>query len=1790
MACYQGIEPQFFNFFGFIVEEYNLWSMPNPSPVLVVDTSSEEDEEADRIELLQLTFHQVRKPTTTSQANSRQGLDQTPPSKSFLCHLEEHAARCNLDESPCNDSPRPGRLDKVQTGADINQAGSGTFGRVRPLQQKPGYQAMLANHHHEGSKPFYHSQRVGEASTPGPVPGQSEWSVAAINPTGLAGKARQFSDLPVGIYAVSETHLSARGQARFKEELFHAKTGLKLYPGYRAPLKKDSIHAVGGKHTGVAFLTSFPTRPITSGWNEELYQTSRIHAAVFQVHNTWVAGGVCYGYAKDADTTAVQDNTNMLLQEVARQVLHGFKGPAFIAGDFNQIPGVLQEPSNWEQYGWKDVQTWAAERYGVSPGVTCQYTTRKDYIYLSPELQELLSRCTNNFDRWPDHSTLMGMFQAPSAVEPVPQWVRPSPIDYSKVNDRIIAESPCEPAPRHSSPTEQYKAICAKFEQHVHACFKAKGHIGLQQHQTGRGHTMQRTFKRPLVAPVKPARQGDFQPSIHTWSLLHSRWITQCRRLQSYSKHVAKGSRTPNAVEHRAALWRAIRNALGFSSGFSQWWSDQAANHPNQIPWIPISPPGAEVAHHISEQFQSILTNMETHVIQHRVAQARRNRIADTNRVFKDVRRPMPVPVSMLVAKASTQVTMVVDEGSVEVADSTPIQDAAVLETRFGPMPVIHIEANQVWFTSPHSLVQGDEVAVVALKGKVQDIHDAFLEEWTQRWDRHRHLPADHWDEVIALTKSLLHGEEMSLTPITLEKWKHALRSKKAAAATGLDAVARRDLLAFPDVLHLQLLELFSTAERTGQWPQQLLQGSVHALEKVANAEKVSQYRPITIMPCAYRTYSSIRAREVLKHLAKALPPTLLGNVPGKQAVELWWTLQHRIEQAMYAGEPLTGAVSDLCKAFNHLPRTVTFQAALSLGVHPDIVRAWAASTVHLQRHFVVRDSPSSQVTSTTGFVEGCGMSVVGMVLINALVHAYMQHQHPQTVFTTYVDNYELQSATVEQTSVALNSLQKFCTLLDVQLDVNKTYKWSCDPMGRATLRASHELPVRSAKDLGAHMQYTGNQTNGSVLAKFKQLPELWHKLSRSHSPLAQKLKVLRVVAWPRVLYSGSIVHIGSAHFDEARAGAFKSLGLQKSGANAQIFLSLVAPTATDPEFYALWNSISQFRRHIPVELMDITLYQAAVTPARRRKPGPGGVLISRLEQICWTYMAEGVFRDGEGGTVHILFTPRQELKARLSRAWQHAVGRRWEHRKGFQGLRFVCPLLSKIDSVRHPPDAVGFLQVAQTGAFYTSDCLKHSGFTDSSECTRCHAEDSVEHRHWQCPATAFSRNLIPQEVQTHIDASEPCLREHGWMPEPPAVRKFKQTLAHIPDTMGRYATCEPQEHYDLFCDGAGVDPKQPQTRLVAWAVVVAGTDPQMAHSPLAWGGVPGQWQTVMRAELTSFVSALCYGVAKGTTFAVWSDCEVIVKRARRIQNGTFEVTSTCTDHDLWAIVQSHMPDETICQLHHIKSHQNYGSDEAWVQWACSANDMADTVASWAIDQLPSQVRQAQQQASVEVAKAKQVVKHVHDHMVRVAQLSIAEPKQAEPTSYRLPDTMIMDWKAIAAKAAEEAPENLRFPGWLKILEWMREQDNSSTTPRWLSWFELLVSFQLHADEWGPESTSCHNTWRMHPRLQEYNGKQMLRSWAAYLLNIIRVSHPGFKPVDGRPSDPRFHCWSMGLLCRVPDASADAIRIWLDSSLGDSKVSKMTQLHQCGPAEAVRPRPAAAKTEHGLHRYWQSQR
>ena len=69
--------------------------------------------------------------------------------------------------------------------------------------------------------------RVGEAANPGP------FVIGTFNPTGLLHKGEIMGDLPMGMWGVSESHLTGLGVTRFKEELSFAKCKHEFYTNCR---------------------------------------------------------------------------------------------------------------------------------------------------------------------------------------------------------------------------------------------------------------------------------------------------------------------------------------------------------------------------------------------------------------------------------------------------------------------------------------------------------------------------------------------------------------------------------------------------------------------------------------------------------------------------------------------------------------------------------------------------------------------------------------------------------------------------------------------------------------------------------------------------------------------------------------------------------------------------------------------------------------------------------------------------------------------------------------------------------------------------------------------------------------------------------------------------------------------------------------------------------------------------------------------------------------------------------------------------------------------------------------------------------------------------------------------------------------------------------------------------------------------------------------------------------------------------------------------------------------------
>jgi hypothetical protein len=174
-----------------------------------------------------------------------------------------------------------------------------------------------------------------------------------------------------------------------------------------------------GKWKGVAVLAAHPTRALPHSWPCEVHESSRAMIAATLVHNSWLVGGVLYGEPDGHLHPAHRVHNEVPLQHVAGHVCHLAKGFRYVAGDFNETMDSLPAFHILQSAGFKDLQTLARERFGHEIVNTCKMKTRKDFCYISPELQDLLVSVEVLQDVFPDHAVLRGCFKPLGEQPPV---------------------------------------------------------------------------------------------------------------------------------------------------------------------------------------------------------------------------------------------------------------------------------------------------------------------------------------------------------------------------------------------------------------------------------------------------------------------------------------------------------------------------------------------------------------------------------------------------------------------------------------------------------------------------------------------------------------------------------------------------------------------------------------------------------------------------------------------------------------------------------------------------------------------------------------------------------------------------------------------------------------------------------------------------------------------------------------------------------------------------------------------------------------------------------------------------------------------------------------------------------------------------------------------------------------------------------------------------------------------------------------------------------------------------
>ena len=1090
------------------------------------------------------------------------------------------------------------------------------------------------------------------------------------------------------------------------------------------------------------------------------------------------------------------------------------------------------------------------------------------------------------------------------------------------------------------------------------------------------------------------------------------------------------------------------------------------------------------------ESFAVEVRSLERTLLQARSKHAREMRRDQAHLIFKDIQKTPPDRLELMLGVKQAEVTAIDLENHM-ITLSKPLQldtdQPCFVEGR--PRELIHSEQQELFVMEVDGIAVGDQVVQPTFNGKVEDLFTLFQQEWSKRWDRHQGVPTSQWKQIMDFNAKYLPQRSSSYQPISVEQLRSEIARKNPKRATGPDGVSLQALRSLPVQALQAHTQLICRAEQDGSWPEQALVGRVASLGKVEHPMKVSDFRPITVISHIYRLWSGLRAKEILQWLDAVCPSFLLGNRPACMAAHSWSHVQWMVEMTFLQQLSLAGLTADIQKAFNHLPREVLMHACKVLGVPQPILLAWSGALSGLSRRFQIRDSLGPPIYSSTGCPEGCAMSCVGMLVIDIMLHRWLEVQYPMCQPMSYVDDWQVITKEPQFLEGIRDSLVAFTQAVDLLLDEKKTFVWSLDSDVRRTLRQQGIVVKKSAKALGAQMQYTKQHAAFVIHDRLKDLQPLWGRLRASLSPYHVKVHAIKMAAWPRGLHGIAAVRLGTTHFCTLRSAAMKGLNAEGSGCNPVIHLGLIEHPKLDPQFWATMATFRSLRDCATPESVAPLLQSLVLDQGLLPRGGPTSALFQCIQVLGWTICDEGCVCD-TWGKFSLFSISLQELEMRAEAAWCQVVAASVQHRKCFQGLHEVDARATRAFVAGLSVGDQGLFRKALNGASFTNDSQCYYTPSGSSTCEYCGQEDSRFHRFWKCPVFAPARAKVPAHVLEQIDHLPPCLTHAGWLLKPPTMDSWWATLLDIPYPVVQEELALPDQRcYDLFTDGSCLWPKAHQYRLASWAVCLAGLSEDWSDSRVLQAGpLPGLQQSAFRAELFAVFIAVQWSRVNNKRIRIWSDCLGVVKRFKRLLSSKQQPKHGVAHYDLWMVIYEelqHMQHKHV-QITKVAAHQSLDmAESAFDSWVVVNNLLADRAAKLANLCRPPWFWQAHRHHVSQVIQCEEVGKAVQAVILDISRQVVVRTAchaadgsltREQPADMTLSTQLDTSGTWTDVDIVRPLPWKLTqvfgFVVTARVAAWISESLQAAQTDgepcRWVSVHQLYLDYQLATGDIGP--------------------------------------------------------------------------------------------------------------------------
>ncbi|CAE7238032.1 aquIMA [Symbiodinium sp. KB8] len=1504
-----------------------------------------------------------------------------------------------------------------------------------------------------------------------------QFAAQTVPPAAFLGLVAGFAAFSVlslwgGVWQYSETQLSSVSLP-FASRAIRACTraqnrDVRIFAGAPAPLRPGSQSA--GSWTGVLTTSDYPCRPVQLQWLHDALHTGRVQALQHYINGTPVLTANLYGFPAGKTYVDSRARTERLLESLTKEIVLGRRGVRLISGDFNHWHGHLNQVRIWQQQGWIEAQDLAEARWHQTPVATCKGATRRDFVFLSPEAAALCASVQVH-DVFAEHSTVVANLRMTGA-SPLQSWPLPAEIPWNSVDLQAWTHA-CTPISTDaSSSTRWLRSFAQGFERSLDG-FVSAAPTGQLPHRC-HGRACRLAPSSPVtVGPPKPARPGEEAMHHDLLSLEVKRWYQQLRRLQSLDHSLRAGNQSPSALEHRLGLWRSIVSARGFHPDFRSWWPRrpvQLAGSPRELPQLL---PSAALGHLLFLDFRDNYRKFEAWNIRQRRAILAEQYAQNHNLLFRDLRDPKPEQVDTLeVLRSYSIIAVDPPTGSVHLDADIETRGCSNWQLDGCAVQVTSVDGDVCTIPGCPALHEGAELVQSVVLSSARHIQFEFEQFWSAFWQRHSDPSTVDWSRFTAFAQAYLPRGQLTLTPISLEQWRSALRRFKPRAARGPDGFAKLDLLHMSDVHSRQLLEFLAAIESgEREWPQQWLTGLICCLKKPNPHQGPQGFRPICLLSCAYRAWSGLRARQLLRLLVQRMPDAALGFMPQREASQFWYVLEAQIELACQQDLPFLGFSTDVIKAFNVLPRDPVLQVASWIGFPGDLLRAWASFLHGLERRFLIRDSVGAPVGSNCGFPEGCALSTVAMSVVCLCYHAYVEAFTQGAQPHSYVDNLSCLTTSVGQLASGITVSRTFFDLLGLSTDPDKTYVWAVQPDQQQPVAALGLPVLRYASELGGTLSFGRATRNATLTRRCQDLGPLFGRLQRSPCALAVKLFALPAKFWSHALHGISGCPVGDSVLSTLRAQAVRALQCNPAGTSAMLRLSTAHPIEADPGYFQFWAVVQDLRRLAVKDPRILSLWSTFMSCYDGRlSHGPFSKLLQVFSQVGWRVETPPFFRDGDGFLHNLLEMPKALIRRLSEQAWLNFVASKHRHRQTMSDLHGIDLSLLHSDARRLSALDHARLAALRSGAFMFGACHSRFDLTQDGLCSVCRVPDTHEHRVRFCPK--FSEARQPFQWVCELWPTLPtCLCHHLLPPANPYLQDLRGQLIALPDRSALFFTSvstEGPQH--VFCDGSCLHSRDQSLALAAWSSINASTG-----SIIACGPVPGLMQTAPRAELWGAISSLKWGVFMQTPLVLWIDSDMVGRGLRELLLG--HTRPDGDNSDLWDIlsdlVGQFSPGQLLVQ--HVPSHLDSAlSTSPFEDWAITWNSHADTLAGLTNLNRSVAFRQAHERVFQWHSRTLEALRALRGIYFGIASATQhgrrdadgLDPDCEEPDLSPPPlgtdfgdsflDELPLDWRQQVRASCPELPQ-----GFVNSLsELLANQAQSGESWRSISWLEFV--FVLH--------------------------------------------------------------------------------------------------------------------------------